>query len=130
MKKFVVLISLLLAPVLSLAEGPQTLAIQTEGRDQYYNYNFGTVYENTRTYADFTLTARGMEPVNIQRIIISGVMYDATSDCPEILPAGQTCRTRVTYWPFAQGPHFGELMFQLSEGNIYIRLIGNTFNRY
>lgn len=130
MKKLIVLISLLLAPVLSLAAGEvNTFALQTQAQDQYYNYSFGTVFVNTRAWADFTLTANGPDATLVRRIVIRGFAYDADSNCPEVLMPGRTCTTRVYYWPTSQGPHWGELTFVLNDSNIYIRLFGNTFQR-
>lgn len=130
MKKLIVMMSLLLAPIVSLAAGEvQTFALHTQAQDQYYNYSFGSIFQNSRAFADFTLTANGPDATVIRRILIRGFAYDATSNCPEVLMPGQTCTTRVFYWPTTQGPHWGELSFALNDSNIYIRLFGNTYPR-
>lgn len=129
MKKFIVFLSLVVAPVLASASALQNFTIEAQGQDQYLSYNFGSVFENSRTSVDFTLTANGPEPTEVKKIWISGPMYDATSNCPEILPVGKKCVTRVYYWPLNQGPHWGDLTFVLNDGNIYIRLFGTTFPR-
>ncbi len=49
MKKLIVLISFLLAPMEGLA--------QMDAQDLHYNYNFGTVFVGTRAFADFSFTA-------------------------------------------------------------------------
>ena len=128
MKMFIVALSFLVAPLFAQAD-VQVLAVEPMGQDQYLSYNFGAVFMNTRTSVEFTLTAKGPTPTEIRQITISGAMYDATSNCPAILPVGQTCSTRVYYWPRMQGPHWGDLNFHLNDGSIYIRLFGDTFRQ-
>ncbi len=129
MKTMILVMTLLFAPLASFAQAQSAVSLEAQGRDQYYNYSFGSVFENTRAYADFTLTARGDAPLEVRRILISGIMYDAYSNCPQILAPMQTCTIRAFYWPRSRGPHWGELTLMLNEGNIYIRLFGDTFPR-
>lgn len=134
MRRLFVLVCLLAAPLSSFAsveiqQKPVSVMAEPMGQDQYLSYNFGAVFINSRTSVEFTLTARGPDATEIKRITISGPMYDATSNCPAILQVGQTCSTRVYYWPRLQGPHWGDLNFNLNDGNIYIRLFGDTFRQ-
>lgn len=124
MKKFMVLIALLVAPLLSFASGLETLQIETLGEDQYLSYNFGHQFLNSRRYVDYTLTAMGPAPTEIRRINISGMHYDAATNCPKILEAGKKCTLRAYYWPTTEGHHWGNLDVYLNDGNIYIRLFG------
>lgn len=154
MKKWIVSIALVLAPVLSFAQvaaldikpappAPAPLPPE-EGqpvppapgqperpvpppvpRDLHYNYNFGSVFVNSRMYADFSLTA-GERPVVLDGISIRGMMYDASSNCPKVLPPRGVCWTRVFFWPRMQGGHWGDLMFYLNDrSTIYVHLFGN-----
>ncbi|WII72937.1 hypothetical protein QJS83_03510 [Bdellovibrio sp. 22V] len=127
MKKLIFVATLLLAPVFAFAADVQNLKIEAQGQDQYYNYNFGTVFVNSRHFVDFTLSATGDEPTVIRRIWISGAMYSADTNCPEILNPGEKCTARVFFWPYAEGHHWGELTFVLGQNNIYIRLFGATW---
>ncbi|MNJ98418.1 hypothetical protein D3C87_161840 [compost metagenome] len=119
------LITLLFAPLASFATGTLNISAEPQAQpDQFYNYNFGNIFKNQRTYADFTLTAGGDAPTEIQGIRISGFEFTAQSNCPKILMPTEFCTTRVYFWPNRAGQFWGELSFHLKENNIYIRLFG------
>lgn len=114
------------------AQASSNLVITAEPQrspDKYYNYDFGAVFVNTRTATDFTLTAEGDEPTEIEGIRISGIEFSGTSNCPKVLQPKQSCVTRVYFWPTRKGFSFsGQLSFYMKAHDIYIRLYGRTFN--
>lgn len=128
MKTIIVLLGLFFAPF-AMAESSLNIEVQssdvsTMAADKYYNYNFGHVWVNQRVYADLTLTATGTAPVDIRRLVIRGSAYDAQSNCPALLPPGRTCTTRVFFWPLHEGSYYGDLIYQLADHNIFVRLYG------
>lgn len=126
MKKLIVLISLLVAPLLAQAQSVSTLAVEPMGQDQYLSYNFGSQFVNSRSFVDFSLTAKGPEATVIKRVTISGMYYDASTNCPEVLEVGKSCTARVYFWPAFEGSYWGDLNLYLNDGNIYIRLFGSA----
>ncbi len=129
MKKLLLALLLVCAPVMSLAQSMGTFAVEAKPVDQYHSYNFGAVTVGFRMYADFTLTASGTEATEVKGISIGGAMYDAQSNCPQVLNPGQTCTTRVFFWPRIEGGHWGRLVFSLKENKILIDLFGNGMRR-
>lgn len=126
MKKLIVLVSLLIAPLISLAGTTSSLSIEPLGQDQYLNYNFGRQFVNSRRYVDFTLTAKGPDATVIKEITIGGSGFSADTDCPNVLSPGKSCITRVYFWPPFEGDYWGNLNFYLNDGNIYVRLLGQA----
>jgi hypothetical protein len=60
----------------------------------------------------------------IKGIYISGMHYEAATNCPKILEVGKKCTLRAYYRPTTEGPHWGDLVVYLNDGNIFIRLFG------
>lgn len=129
MKKLLVSLLLVCAPVLSFAQSMGTFAIEAKPADQYLSYNFGSVTVGFTMYADITLTAKATETLEVKKITISGFSYDASSNCPAVLNPGQTCTTRVYFLPHFEGGHWGQLAFQLKENNIFVDLFGYAWKR-
>ncbi|KYG68230.1 hypothetical protein AZI87_02950 [Bdellovibrio bacteriovorus] len=124
MMKLLLFASLIFSSVMASANDVTALTVEPgKQQDQYYSYNFGSTWVNSRMYADFSLTA-GDQQVDLQGISIRGQAYDATSNCPKVLPPRQTCWTRVFFWPQFEGHYYGDLMFYLKNSTIYIRLYG------
>ena len=121
MKKFLTLVTLILVPIFSQA---QSYSIKSESQDQYLRYDFGLVGVNFRETVDFTLTAKGPEPTLLKSITIGGQMYYASSNCPDVLPVGKACTTRVSFWPSRDGFYPGQLNFYMADSAIYIDLAG------
>lgn len=124
MKKFLVLIALMVMPLLSFASPFESLQIETSGKDQRLSYSFGHRFLYSRSFVDYILTAMGPEPTEIKRINIRGIHYDVATNCPEILEVGKKCTLRAYYQPTMEGHHWGDLDIYLNDGNIYITLFG------
>jgi hypothetical protein len=92
--------------------------------DQYYSYNFGSTTRNFPLYTDFTLTNHGPGPLLIQRITISGIDFNATSNCPATLPPATYCTIRVRFHPWNEGFKTGRLLITTNEGRIIIDMSG------
>ena len=125
MKNPFLLIALILTPLFSQASNlSPSFSLHTQAADQYYNYNFGTVRVNFAHSVDFILKAEGPESTRVQEIHIQGMEYSARTNCPLVLPVGQTCATRVTFWPSRDGFFPGRLIYFLGDNNIVIDLAG------
>lgn len=130
MKKFIVSIALLLAPMLSMAAEIQAPGLSIEvnpqltAGDQYYSYNFGQRYVHSVSYTDLTLTANGPAPTELRSINWTGGSYDVYSNCPTILYPGQQCNTRVVFQPRWQGTHYSDVIFNMRDGRIIVQFIG------
>jgi len=97
--------------------------IENHPPDEHYSFNFGYVTLGFQMYADFTLTANGA-PVDVEQITIAGMMYRASTNCPAVLMPGQTCTTRVIFWPRDLGPQWGRLVFDVKTHYIVVDLVG------
>lgn len=127
MKKLIVLGAFLFAPLMTLATVEvQPASVTTLGEDQTLSYNFGTQFVNSRSYVDFTLTAKGPDATVIRKFWVRGISYDASTNCPETIEVGNKCTIRVYFWPTSEGAHWGDVGLNLNDGNIYIRLFGNA----
>ena len=124
MKNLFILLTLVFAPILSQAQGFATVSLQPQARNQYYDYNFGSVPVNFQQSVDFELKAIGTEPTLIRTIFAFGQGFTNASNCPRILMPGRTCTTRVYFWPPYQGFYNGQLRFDLQESQIFINLSG------
>ncbi len=121
MKRFIILLTLISAPIFSQA---QSVSIKSDSNNQYLQYDFGLVGVNFRQTVVFTLTAKGPEPTLVKSITIGGQMYYASSNCPDVLLPGMVCSTRVAFWPDRDGFYPGQLNFYMGDSTIYIALSG------
>ncbi|WP_413560128.1 hypothetical protein [Bdellovibrio sp. HCB209] len=93
--------------------------------DQYYNYNFGATFVNSRKYVDFTVTSVGDEPLQLQKLLIAGgFVWDAQTNCPDLLPVGQKCTVRTFFWPREKKIYSGRLYIVFAHGRSIINLGG------
>jgi hypothetical protein len=92
--------------------------------DQTLDFNFGQVPVGDTYYTFFTLTASADKDLKITDIAISGDMYDAFTECGEVLAAGTSCDTEVDFSPTSVGNHEGQLGFATDSGNILVNLKG------
>ena len=126
MKNLIFTLAMVWAPIFSYAQSSIVISNQAQNQDQYFDYNFGAVFLNTRAYVDFTLTAKGPQPSEIKRITIGGMGYDAATNCPVVLEVGKSCTLRAYFYPQFEGPAWGDFNIYLNDGNIFIRLFGNA----
>lgn len=135
MKKIILSIAMLLAPVLTFAQSESQVSVDAPGLtveakpqltlgDKYYTYEFGFQYLYSTSYMDLTLTASGNVPTEIYAINWTGSSYDVYSNCPTILPPGRQCTTRVVFHPRWVGHHYSDVIFRLNSGNIIVRYHG------
>jgi hypothetical protein len=135
MKKIILSIALLLAPVLSFAQSqPQVLeqapglSIEVQPQlvlgDQYFSYEFGQRYLYSASYTDLTLTSTGSTPLELRSVNWTGSSYDVYTNCPTILYPGQQCNTRVVFQPRWEGHHFSDVIFNMNSGRIIVRFHG------
>ena len=117
------MIAVTVAPLFSEAN-VNVQAIKAQGVDNYYSYNFGVVPVNFNRTVDFSLSAQGPTPTEIQQIHIEGMMYDARTNCPRILQPGQECTTRVSFWPSLRGFFPGRLIYFLGDSHVVVDLSG------
>ncbi|WP_413586527.1 hypothetical protein [Bdellovibrio sp. HCB274] len=92
--------------------------------DQYYNYNFGSTFVNSRKYVDFTLTSTGDEPLEFKQLGIAGAAFNAYTNCPTVIPVGQKCTVRATFWPSDKRSYSGRLYLVFAHGRSIINLYG------
>ncbi|WP_413577375.1 hypothetical protein ACLVWU_03540 [Bdellovibrio sp. HCB290] len=92
--------------------------------DQYYNYNFGSTFVNSRKYVDFTVTSTGDEPLQLKELGIAGAAFNAYTNCPTSLPPGQKCTVRATFWPSDKRSYSGRLYLVFAHGRSIINLYG------
>jgi hypothetical protein len=92
--------------------------------DQTLDFDFGKVPVGETYYTSFTLTAPADKDLKITEITINGDMYDAFTDCGEVLAAGTACETEVDFSPTTVGNHEGQLGFATDQGNILVNLKG------
>lgn len=95
-----------------------------KSEDQYISYNFGNVRVNTSSSIVYSVKNTGSTPLKIEKIIYSGAYYHATSACPDVLEAGKSCNTRITYWPAFEGMSVGRVIWYTSDNNIILDLWG------
>ena len=132
MKKIILSLALLLAPVLSFAqsqilEQAPGLSIEVQPQfvgDQYFNFEFGQRYLYSASYTDLVLTANGPAPTELRAINWTGSSYDVYSNCPTILYPGQQCNTRVVFQPRWEGHHFSDVIFTMVGSRIIVRFHG------
>lgn len=145
MKKMIVFISLLVAPLFASADIEsqiqvqqlpeqttvlQTVSLDVQARgDQYYNYNFGQTQVGMRRWADFVITANGPFPVQIRGMQVWGAYFGGSTNCPYTLYPGQRCFVRADYWPSRDGRHFGELNVYVGDSRVNVRLTGFAWRR-
>ena len=92
--------------------------------DQTLNFDFGKVPVGDTYYTFFTLTAPTDKDLKITDIAIDGDMYEAFTECGEVLKAGTSCDTEVDFAPTTVGLHEGQLGFATDSGNILVNLKG------
>lgn len=125
MKNIIITFLLMLAPLVSFAQDSLVITSGSQKSDQYLSYNFGAVFLMSNAYVDFTVTAKGPLPTEFKRITISGMGYDAATNCPVVLEVGKSCTLRAYFSPHFEGPAWGDFNIYLDDGNIFIRLFGN-----
>lgn len=91
--------------------------------DRYYRYDFGNQFLHSLTFADFQLSS-GDADLKIEGIRISGIDYDAQSNCPRILPARQFCTIRVYFKPTMEGFRHGRLVVYKPTDAFVVDLVG------
>ncbi len=124
MKNIFVLIAMVLIPLFSQAQNRRPLLVPAPSHDQNLSYNFGTVPLNFRSSVDFTLTADRAQEIHIQRLVVFGMMFNASTNCPTILPPGRSCTIRAAFWPYREGFYTGQLNIYLENSSIFIDLSG------
>ena len=136
MKKVILSLALLLAPVISFAQVQPQIQEQAPGLsievqpqlqfvgDQYYSYEFGQRYLYSASYTDLTLTANGPAPTELRAINWTGSSYDVYTNCPTILYPGQQCNTRVVFQPRWEGHHYSDVIFTMVGSRIIVRFHG------
>ena len=127
MKNWFIVLIILLQAAWSEASELEILLGGNAPRDQYLSANFGITFVHMSQYRDWTITNTGLSDLNINKIIIRGVMFDAQTNCPRIMLPKKKCLLRARYNPFTEGFHSGQLDVIFNEGgNIYIDLYGNA----
>jgi hypothetical protein len=127
MKHILVGLLLSLAPLVSFAQAQAEIEVSPAltGEDQYYNYNFGSTFVNSRKYVDFTVTSVGDEPLQLQKLLIAGgFVFDAQTNCPASLPVGQKCIVRTFFWPREKRLYSGRLYIVFAHGRSIVNLGG------
>ncbi len=124
MKNISMLVLLVLMPLFSQAQSFSSISVKAQAHDQYLSYNFGIVPLNFHQSVDFILTADSTEASHIQRLVVFGMMFDAATNCPTILPPGKSCTIRAIFWPSRDGFYNGQLNIYLEKSSVFIDLSG------
>ncbi|QDK44325.1 hypothetical protein DOM22_03715 [Bdellovibrio sp. ZAP7] len=125
MKSMFVGLLLSLLPLASLAQAHAEFEMIEPAGDQYYNYNFGSTFVNSRKYVDFTVTSVGDEPLELKKLAIAGgFVFDAQTNCPDSLPVGQKCTVRTFFWPREKKLYSGRLYMVFAHGRSIVNLAG------
>ncbi|MEK2690101.1 hypothetical protein [Bdellovibrio sp. GT3] len=94
------------------------------GQDQYYRFDFGATFVNSRKYVDFTVTSAGDEPLELKKLLIAGSWFNASTNCPDSLPVGQKCTVRTFFWPREKKMYSGRLYMVFAHGRSIVNLYG------
>lgn len=132
MNRIFIALLLTFAPLFSFAQAQAQARAQVEITqapsflgDQYYSYNFGATFVNSRKYVDFTVTSVGDEPLQLQKLLIAGGFeFDAQTNCPDSLPVGQKCTVRTFFWPREKKIYSGRLYMVFAHGRSIVNLSG------
>lgn len=125
-------ISMVLLGIMFFFEAHGTVLVQRDGgspeltQDQYLSYYFGRVRTNSYNTVTYNLTNTGATDLRVERITISGMFYDARTNCPSVLAPRQQCRTRISYWPSFEGFHSGRLIWYTSDNDVVLDLLGEA----
>ena len=95
--------------------------------NQYYSYDFGQVFINSSSFANFNIRNTGSGVLAIHGIYIGGATFTAWSNCPAYLNPGQACGARVEFRPWYDGYHRGRLEFRFAQDSIFVDLFGRAF---
>jgi hypothetical protein len=109
---------------------PESHSLSPDSSDETQNltYYFGRVPVNTRQIVTYTVTnTSATKDLNIDRVTIGGMFFDAETDCPGVLKPGKKCFTDISYWPSFEGSHHGELVWYTSDGAIDLSLWGEAY---
>ncbi len=107
----------------------QALSVQGRGSDSPVDVSttalsFGQVAVGAASSVKSVQVANlGTGPASLGALEVSG-QFEAGSNCPASLPAGDTCSVNVTYRPVAGGAASGSLSFETSGGARTVSLSG------
>ena len=76
----------------------------------------------------FQIRNTGTLPIEREGFSISGIGYDAYTNCPKVMPPGMMCELDIRYWPPFEGSHFGRLQMLFTDKNdVIIDLWGQAY---
>jgi hypothetical protein len=122
--------NILFVMALSLLSGAAWAGIEVSGPTQptntmYRGYNFGIVPVNFLRAVDFTITANGNAPTQIQGIWWWGMpAYTTTTNCMSLLQPGQRCIVRVSFLPRARAFYQGRVQINADQEQFILNLTG------
>lgn len=137
MKKLILILSVLAAPIFANAEADYKITMAGEDfvtqsaevrpdRNYSRNFDFGRVWVGQRRAADFILEA-GRFPIRVYGLNVNGRYFGGSTNCPSLLFPGQRCIVRATYWPRNDGHHFGQLRLWVADDTMTVHLHGRAW---
>jgi hypothetical protein len=128
--------SALLACVLafsSFAFSAQSISINASEvkAQQFLSYNFGRVWVNSMNRVLYQIRNTGNMPIQREGFSISGMGFEAYTNCPIVLNPGMKCDLEIRYWPPFEGSHFGRMQMLFTDKNdIIIDLWGEAVRNF
>ncbi len=93
--------------------------------DQRISEFFGNVQLNMSAWRSWKITNTGDTDLEFKSMTLGGVMYNGSTDCPDILPAQKSCIIDIRFTPFSEGYHTGYLdVITVDDGNMYFDFWG------
>ena len=95
---------------------------------QFLSYSFGRVWVNSMNRVLFQIRNTGSIPIQREGFSISGIGYEAYTNCPTVILPGMLCDLEIRYWPPFEGSHFGRMQMLFTDRNdIIIDLFGEAY---
>ncbi|MBC7712884.1 MAG: hypothetical protein H7177_06070 [Rhizobacter sp.] len=134
MKLLLIACSLLLSSALIAQDSVQTtttdIQVSADNADKNIDrlyYNFGTIPVNAVSYASYTVTNVGNQPLAFRQARIAGPGYYARTNCNVVLYPGMRCGFTIEFRPYFQGYSSGQFMMSFDPNySVIVDLAGQA----
>ncbi len=82
---------------------------------QRLSYNFGRVLVNSMSAIRYQIRNEGSAPLERASFTVSGLFYEASTNCPRVMAPQQKCGLEIRYWPSFEGYHTGRVIMAFSD---------------
>lgn len=131
MKLFGILLSCLLTYSTStFAADAIAIQVQEVRNPQHFTYHFGSVWVGSLSRIRFNVQNTGNFVLEREGFRMSGIYFQASTNCPRYLAPGEMCSFEIRYTPQLQGYHSGRMQMLFTDQNDVFVTVHGEATRY